>query len=158
MLFNGWSIVFTRLSMGSVTFEYVRSPFFNCSEKKGKLTILWSILSIVLLLCRNRRPIKGLVCFVLTMNFSLMVMSPTSNWKSTIAIGTSVCPLATIIWNAGGGLHLVLWVEPASEFHAILLPKWYLKKHLCLWVTLRLTTWNQLETMAFCVFFQWWVC
>ena len=58
---------------------------------------------MVLLRCRNKRPIKGLVRFVMTMNFSLNVMSPTSNCNSTVAIGASNCPLATIIWNSGGG-------------------------------------------------------
>ena len=38
------------------------------------------------------------------MNFSLNVMSPTSNCNSTVAIGASNFPLATIIWNSGGGL------------------------------------------------------
>ena len=37
------------------------------------------------------------------MNFSLNVMSPTSNCNSTVAIGASDSPLATIIWNSGGG-------------------------------------------------------
>ena len=39
----------------------------------------------------------------MTMNFSLNVMSPTSNCNSTVATGASNCPLATIIWNSGGG-------------------------------------------------------
>ena len=58
---------------------------------------------MVLLRCRNKRPIKGLVRLVITMNFSLNVMSPTSNCNSTVGIGASNCPLATIIWNSGGG-------------------------------------------------------
>ena len=58
---------------------------------------------MVLLRRRNRRPIKGLVTFVITMNFSLNVMSPTSSCNSTVAIGASNCPMATIIWNSGGG-------------------------------------------------------
>ena len=40
----------------------------------------------------------------MTMNFSLNLMSPTSNCNSTVAIGTSNCPLATLIWNSGGEL------------------------------------------------------
>ena len=58
---------------------------------------------MVLLRCRNKRPIKGLVRFVMTMNFSLNVMSTTSNCNSTVAIGASNCPLATIFGNSGGG-------------------------------------------------------
>ena len=46
---------------------------------------------------------KGLVRFVMTMNFSLNVMSPTSNCNSTVAIGAYNCPLSTIFWNSGGG-------------------------------------------------------
>ena len=44
-----------------------------------------------------------LVRFVMTMNFSLNVMSPTPNCNSTVAIGASICPLATILWNSSGG-------------------------------------------------------
>ena len=58
---------------------------------------------MVLLRCRNKRPIKGLVRLVMTMNFSLNVMSPTSNCNSTVAMGASNCALATITWNSGGG-------------------------------------------------------
>ena len=58
---------------------------------------------MVLLRCRNKRSIKGLVRFVMTINFSLNKMSPTWNCISTVAIGASNCPLATIIWNSGGG-------------------------------------------------------
>ena len=57
---------------------------------------------MVLFCCRNKRLIKGLVRFVITMNFSLNVMSPTSNCNSIVAIGASNCLLATIIWNSGG--------------------------------------------------------
>ena len=39
----------------------------------------------------------------MTMNFSLNVMSLTENCNSTVAIGASDSPLATIIWNSGGG-------------------------------------------------------
>ena len=39
----------------------------------------------------------------MTMNFSLNVTSSTSNCNSTVAIGASNCPLATINWNSGGG-------------------------------------------------------
>ena len=59
--------------------------------------------SMVLLRCRNKRPIKGLVRFVMTMKFFMNVMSPTSNCNSTVAIGAHNCPLASIIWNSGGG-------------------------------------------------------
>ena len=58
---------------------------------------------MVLLRCKNKRPIKGLVRFVMTLDFSLNVMSPTSNCNSTVAIGASNRPLATLIWNSGGG-------------------------------------------------------
>ena len=58
---------------------------------------------MVLLSCRNKRPIKGLVMFVKTIKFSLNVMSPTSNCNSTVAIGASNCPLATINWKSVGG-------------------------------------------------------
>ena len=46
---------------------------------------------------------KRLVRFVMTMKFSLNVMSPTSNCNYTVAIGASNCPLASMIWNSGGG-------------------------------------------------------
>ena len=57
---------------------------------------------MVLLRCRIKRPIKGFVRFVMTMNFSLNVTSPTSICNSTVAIGASNCPLAIIICNTGG--------------------------------------------------------
>ena len=104
--FPGCSIVTTGFSMGSMTFGYVRSSFFNCIKKNGKFRIPWHISSLVLMRCRNKRPIKGLVRFVMTMNFSLFslkVMSPTSNCNSTVGIGASNSLLATIIWNSGGG-------------------------------------------------------
>ena len=44
----------------------------------------------------------------MTMNFSLNVMSPTSNCNSTVAIGASNCPLATIICNSGGGPSFII--------------------------------------------------
>ena len=59
--------------------------------------------SIVLLHCRNRRPIKGLVSLVKTINFSVNVMSPNSKFNSTVAIVASDCPLATILSNSDGG-------------------------------------------------------
>ena len=59
---------------------------------------------MVLLRCRNKRPFKGLVRFVLSMKYFLNVMSPTSNCNSTVAIAASNCPLATKNWNIGGGL------------------------------------------------------
>ena len=95
-------MVSTGFSIDSMTFGYVRSSFFNCIENKGKFNIPRRISTMVLLRCRNRRPIKGLVTFLMTMNFSLKVMSPTSNCTSTVAKGASNCPLATIIWNSGG--------------------------------------------------------
>ena len=42
----------------------------------------------------------------MTMNFSLNVMSSTSICNSHVAKGASDCPLATIVWNAGGGLSI----------------------------------------------------
>ena len=57
---------------------------------------------MLLLRCRDKRPIKGLVGFVMTMNLSLNVTSPTSNCNSAIVIGASNYPLANIIWNSGG--------------------------------------------------------
>ena len=39
----------------------------------------------------------------MTMNFSLNLMSPTSNCIFTFAIGASNCLSASIIWNPGGG-------------------------------------------------------
>ena len=76
---------------------------FNCIEKKGKFKIPWRISSFVLLRCRIGRPMKELVRFVMTIIFSLNVMSPTWNCDSTVTIGVPNCPLATIIWNSGGG-------------------------------------------------------
>ena len=58
---------------------------------------------MVLLRCRKKRPIKGLVRFVMTINFSLNVILPTSFCNSTVAIPASNCPLATIIWNSSCG-------------------------------------------------------
>ena len=83
---------------------------------------------MVLLRCLNKRPIKALVRFAMTMNFSLIVMSPTSNCNSTVAIGASNCPLATIIWNSGGGLHLKSYMERVIKFCVSRLPDWLLKK------------------------------
>ena len=57
---------------------------------------------MVLLRCRNKRPIKRLISFVTAMTFSLNLMSPTSNCKSTVAIGAFSCPFPTINWNSGG--------------------------------------------------------
>ena len=57
---------------------------------------------MVLLRCGNKRPIKGLVSYVMFMFFCLNVTSPTSNCNSTVAIGAFYRPLATIIWNSGG--------------------------------------------------------
>ena len=78
---------------------------------------------MVLLCCRTKRPIKGLVRFIMTMNFSLNVMSPTSNCISTVAIGASNCPLATIVWVSGVGLQLLLYVEPVIEICVSRLPE-----------------------------------
>ena len=61
------------------------------------------ISSMALWRCRNERPIKGLVRFVMTTSFSLNVISLTSNCNFTVAISASNCPLATILWNSGGG-------------------------------------------------------
>ena len=97
-------MVSTGFSMESKTFGNVRPSFFNCIKRKeiqDSLTNI-KISSTVLLRCRNKRPIKGLVRFVMTMNFSLNVMSLTSNCISTVAIGASNCPLANITWNSGG--------------------------------------------------------
>ena len=49
----------------------------------------------------------------MTMNFSLNVMS---NDDSTVAIGASKRPLATIFGILGDELHLMLYVEPLIEF------------------------------------------
>ena len=38
--FPGFSMVFTGFSIGSMTFGYDRSSFYNCIEKKGKFKIL----------------------------------------------------------------------------------------------------------------------
>ena len=57
--------------------------------------------SIVLLHCGNKRPIKGLVRFFITVNFSLNVLSLTSNCKSTVVISAFNCPLATINCSSG---------------------------------------------------------
>ena len=96
-------MVSTGFSMGSMTFGYVRSSVFTCIEKKGKFKIPWRLAGIVLLQCRKRRPIKGFVRFVMTMNLTLNVMSPTSKCNCTVAIGASKCSLATIVWNSDGG-------------------------------------------------------
>ena len=53
--------------------------------------------------CRFRRRLKGLVRLAKTINFSLNVMSPTPNCNSTVAVGASNCPLATLFWKSGGG-------------------------------------------------------
>ena len=60
--------------------------------------------SIVLLRCSNRRPINGLVRFIMTTIFSRRLLSPTLNCNSTVAIGSSNCLLATKIWTSGAGL------------------------------------------------------
>ena len=99
----GCSMVSTGFSMDSMTFVYLRSSFFNCIEKKGKFRIWWRLSSIVLLRRKNTRSIKGLARFVKTIFFSLNVMSPASNCNSTVAIGASDCPLATIFWNSDAG-------------------------------------------------------
>ena len=76
--------------------------FSICNQKKGKFRIQGRISNIVLLRCRNKRPIKGLVRSVMTMKFSVNVMSPTSSCTSTVAIGASNFPFATINWNSSG--------------------------------------------------------
>ena len=106
--FPGCSLVSTGFSMGSMTFGYDRSSFFNCIEKKEKSKIHWRISSMELLRCRNKRPTKGLVRFVKTMNFSPNVMSPTSNCNSTVEKSAFYCPLATINWNSGGGPSFII--------------------------------------------------
>ena len=90
-------MVSTGFGMVSMTFGYVRSSF-----KIQNFKILWRISSIGLLRCRNKRPINGLVRFVMTMKFSLNVMSAISNCNSTVSMGASNCPLVTIIWKSGG--------------------------------------------------------
>ena len=84
---------------------------------------------MVLLRCRNKRPIKGLVRFVITMNFSLNVMSPTSNCNSTVAIGASNCPLATIIWNSGGGPSFNIVCGASNRILRKSASEWRLTKH-----------------------------
>ena len=44
----------------------------------------------------------------MSISFSLKVIISTSICISTVAVDASNCPLATIIWNSGGGFHLVL--------------------------------------------------
>ena len=68
-----------------------------------------------MLRCRNKRPIEEHVRFVLTMKFSLNVMSPTSDCICTVAIGASHCPLATIIWNSGGRLSIINVCEASNH-------------------------------------------
>ena len=51
---------------------------------------------MVLLRCRNRRRLNGIVGIVNTINFSLNVKSPTSNYNSTVAVGG-------LGWKCGNG-------------------------------------------------------
>ena len=92
--------------LGLVSVEWHwRLPYlrFSIALKKKKVqdSLIHSIM--VLMRCRKKVPIKRLLRFDMTKNFSLNVMSPTSNCNSTVAIGASNCPLATIVWNSVRG-------------------------------------------------------
>ena len=39
VLLADWSLASTEFAKGSIKFEFVRSSFFNCIEKKGKIRI-----------------------------------------------------------------------------------------------------------------------
>ena len=105
---------------------------------------------MVLFRCRNKRPIKGLVRFVMTMNFSLNVMSPTSNCNCTHARGASNCPLATINWKSGGGPSFNIVCGAVLEFCVSRLPEWRWTMHPYLEAGQNLSPRNPLEKIAFC--------
>ena len=109
-------IVSTGFSMGSFTFVNIGPSCFNCSGR-GKFRVPWCKSSIVMLRCRNKRPIKELVRFVKTINFSGNVVSMTS-----ICISLLQLVLLIVHWKQFGtqvkGLHLIMRVELVSEFCA----------------------------------------
>ena len=101
--FAGWIMMSSGFNKGSCILEYVLSAFLSCMEKKGKLNTGWRMSKMVLLLCRKSNPVNGLVGLVMTMKLSLNKISLTPNCISTVALGVSKCPFATIIWKSVGG-------------------------------------------------------
>ena len=79
----------------------LRFPF--ASKRKGSSRFLEAYRVEYCCVVETMRPIKVFIRFLMTINFSLNVMSPTSHSNATVAIGASNCPLATINWNSDGG-------------------------------------------------------
>ena len=92
-----------EFNKSSLMLEYVLSACLSCMEKKGKLSTPWRRSRFVLFLCRKSNLINGLVRLIMTTKRSLNKISPTFNWSSTVALGVSKYPFATIIWKSGAG-------------------------------------------------------
>ena len=151
--FSGCSIISTGFSIGSNKLGSVWSPFFNLHKKNGKFKIPRRISSIVLVFCRNRRPIKGLVRFVVPIDFSLNVMPPILNCNSTVAKGAFKCPLATVFWYSGRRPWFSILCRACNWICVNRFPEWHLRKHSCLWTLRCLTLRNPLENITFFVWF-----
>ena len=61
---------------------------------------------MALLFLRNVSPSIGPVIFVATMNVSLNVQSPSSNWSWTVFVGVSMSPFASCNLKVGGSISL----------------------------------------------------
>ena len=87
------------------------------SEKKGTISTARRKSNMVFFLCRRSNLTNGLVKLVTAMKRSLDSMSPTSNFRSSVALGVSWSALAafvlnswrwTFIWNLCGSNHQIL--------------------------------------------------
>ena len=96
--------------MGSMTFEYLWSAVFSGLEKLGKFKIPWRVSRTVWFLCKNISPLMGLYSFSWKWKFHGILMSPTSNFNSTVLFAVSKSPFATIIWKEEQ-VPLLLWIE-----------------------------------------------
>ena len=75
----------------------------SCIERYGKVKMPCVTSKIALFRRRKHNPISGFGRFFIIMKFSFNMKSATSNSRSTVPIGTSNCPFATMIWKFGGG-------------------------------------------------------
>ena len=78
--------------------------------------------------CRKSNAMSGLVRLVMTMKGFLNKISPTLNWSSTVLLGVSKCPFATIFWKAGGGPPFKIFCGTSNP-----ILKWRLSVHQYQW-------------------------
>ena len=105
-----------------------------------------------MLRCRNKRPIKGLLRFVMTTNFSRDVVSTTSICISTVAIGASNFPFETVFRDYGRGPIFSNVCRASNRILCKLASGMALDKAPVSMTHRYLTPQNSLEKIAFCVF------